>query len=312
MAQNKTISVLGASNVDITGFTEHKLIYGDANIGHSITSAGGVGRNIAENLYRLGFTINLISVFGEDPLSDFLIKSCRDLGLNIHASLFLKNQNAGTFIAIMDCHNDLALGISAMDIYNKLNSKLIQSKINTLSQPDYFVLETNFPATILESVAKENKNSKLVLDTVSGKKSLRAKNILSYLYILKTNLLEAQMLSGIEGTSTNHEELVNYFLNIGVKKVFITLGKDGVIYGDQTGVSQHKTIPTKIENTIGAGDSFVSGIVYADAQQMDIHQMALYGMASASINVQHNGAVSPKMNVKNLNKIVKRQLEIGT
>lgn len=307
MSRNKIISVLGASNVDITGFTDHKLIYGDANIGHSKTSSGGVGRNIAENLHRLGFTINLISVFGEDPLSDFLIKSCQDLGLNIQASIFLKDQNAGTFIAIMDCHNDLALGISAMDIYNKLDIKLIQPKINSLAQPEYFVLETNFPASILESVAKENKNSKLVLDTVSGKKSLRAKNILPYLYILKTNLLEAQMLSGSEKTSTNPTKLIKYFLNIGVKKVFITLGKDGVIYGDKTGVYEHKTIPTKIENTIGAGDAFVSGIVYADAQNKDIHQMALYGMASASINVQHNAAVSPNMNIKNLKKIVKGQ-----
>jgi len=301
---NKTISVLGASNVDITGFTDHKLIYGDANIGTSKTSAGGVGRNIAENLHRLGFKINLISVFGDDPLSEFLIKSCKDLGINIDASLFLKNENAGTFIAIMDCQNDLALGISAMDIYTKLNAELIHSKIKTISQSDYLVLETNFPANILEKVAKENTNSKIVLDTVSGKKSLRAKNILSSLYILKTNLLEAQMLSGIDLKSNNNEKLVNYFLNIGVKKVFITLGKDGVIYGDDTGVSQHKTIPTKIENTIGAGDSFVSGIIYADALDMDIQKMALHGMASASINVQHNAAVSPKMNVANLNKIV--------
>ena len=302
MGLNKTISVLGASNVDITGFTDHKLIYGDANIGTSKTSAGGVGRNIAENLLRLGFNINLISVFGDDPLSVFLIKSCKDLGLNIDTSLFLKNENAGTFIAIMDSQNDLALGISAMDIYKKLDIDLIHSKIKSISQPDYLVLETNFPAAILEKVAKENTNSKIVLDTVSGKKSFRAKNILSSLYILKTNLLEAQMLSGIE--NKDNIELVNYFLNIGVKKVFITLGKDGVIYGDETGVSQHKTIPTKIENTIGAGDSFVSGIIYADALDMDIQKMALHGMASACINVQHNAAVSPKMNVANLNKIV--------
>ena len=253
----------------------------------------------------MGFEINLISVFGDDPLSDFLIKSCKKLGLNIAASVFFKNQNAGTFIAIMDCHNDLALGISAMDIYTKLNAHLIQSKFKEISQPDYFVLETNFPADILETVVKENTNSKLVLDTVSGKKSLRAKNILSSLYILKTNLLEAQMLSGIE--NTNNTELVNYFLDLGVQKVFITLGKEGVVYGDRTGVSHQKAIPTKIENTIGAGDSFVSGIVYADTLNMDIHQMAIYGMASASINVQCNGAVSPEMKIENLEKIVKKQ-----
>jgi pseudouridine kinase len=305
VSTNKKIGVLGASNVDITGFTDNKLIYGDANIGHSKTSAGGVGRNIAENLLRLDFNINLVSVFGDDPLSDYLIKSCKDLGLNINNSLILKNENAGTFIAIMDEHNDLALGISAMDIYKKVNFDLINTKINSFRKLDYIVLETNFPADVLELIVKELPKARFVLDTVSGKKSLRAKKILSNLYILKTNLLEAQMLSNINVKDKESEKkIIQYFLDKGVKKVFITLGKEGVIYGDATTIAHHKTIPTTINNTIGAGDSFVSGIIYADVIGEKINEMALYGMASASINVQYDGAVSPKMNITNLENLI--------
>jgi pseudouridine kinase len=308
MSTNIKISVVGASNVDITGFTEHKLIYGDANIGHSKTSSGGVGRNIAENLQALGFKIDLVSVFGDDPLSDFLVQSCRDLKLNIDMSLFLENENAGTFIAIMDEHNDLALGISAMDIYKKVTPDLIKSKIAHLKKADYLILETNFPTDVLTMLVNEIPNTKFVLDTVSGKKSLRAKPILSDLYILKTNLLEAQMLSNIKAdTPQLQEELIRFFLDKGVKKVFITLGKDGVIYGDNTAIAHHASIPADVKNTIGAGDSFVSGIVYADTLHKDIHQMALYGMASASINVQYNGAVSPEMNVTHIKKMLEDQ-----
>lgn len=308
MEINKTIRVLGASNVDITGFTEQKLIYGDANIGHTITTPGGVGRNIAENLHRLGFDVNLISVFGDDPLSDYLIKSCKDLGLKIDNSLFLKNASAATFLAIMDSHNDLALGISAMDIYKNINRDLFSDKITNLKETDYTVLETNFPTDILELVIEKMSNTKFVLDTVSGKKALRSIPILPHLYILKTNLLEAQMMSGIIPTDAeSKEKLVAYFVNLGVKHVFITTGKDGVIYGNKEIISQKGPIPSNIINTIGAGDSFVSGIIYADALGMDIHKMALYGMASASLNVQFNGAVSTKMNADNLEAIVNSQ-----
>ncbi len=305
MKINKTIRVFGASNVDITGFTEQKLIYGDANIGHTVTTPGGVGRNIAENLHRLGFKIDLFSVFGDDPLSDYLIKSCKELGLKIENSLFLKNASAATFLAIMDSHNDLALGISAMDIYQKINIDLMRKKIFDLAKTDYTVIETNFTTEILELLLKEISNTKFVLDTVSGKKALRATPLLPYLYILKTNLLEAQMLSGIEPTDTkSKEKLVAYFIDLGVKNIFITTGKDGVIYGNKEVIAQRDPIPSTIINTIGAGDSFVSGIVYADALGMDIHKMALYGMASASLNVQFNGAVSTEMNVKNLVAVV--------
>jgi len=73
MDEHPKVTVIGASNVDITGFTKHELIYKDANIGTMKTSAGGVGRNISENLARLNFDVNLVSIFGDDPLSDFIV-----------------------------------------------------------------------------------------------------------------------------------------------------------------------------------------------------------------------------------------------
>ncbi len=301
MRINPSIGVLGASNLDITGFPEQELVFEDANIGYTKTSPGGVGRNIAENLIRLGFTVDLISVFGDDPLSKHLIQSCESLGLDTQHSVFLKEASTATFLAIMNAHNDLALGISAMAIYNELHPRMFASKITQLQKSELIVLETNFSKKILEYITKALPNKKFILDTVSGKKALRSAGILSSLYILKTNLLEAQMLSGLHDTTTKDtDQLVRYFLSQGVKNVFITLGKNGVTYGNNQVINHLPPIPSSITNTIGAGDSFVSGIIYAETQGMDIHQMALYGMASASINVQYNGAVSPEMTAKNL------------
>ncbi|MEN8194220.1 MAG: carbohydrate kinase family protein [Bacteroidota bacterium] len=307
MQRQKIITVVGASNVDITGFSNEKLIYQDANIGTMKTSVGGVGRNIAENLLRLGFTINLISVFGDDPLSKYLIKSCKDIELTIENSLFLQNASASTFLATMDENNDLAVGISAMDIYDQIDNEFILSRIPIINRSDYVVLETNMPENILQLIADNVIEAKLVLDTVSGVKALKAKNILSKLYILKTNLIEAQMLSGMEVTeSKDYDKLVSFFLDQGVQNVFITLGKEGVVFGNKEIIKTHKPIRTKVTNTIGAGDSFVSGLIYGDSKAYSIEEVARYGMASASINVQHDSAVSPEMNLVNLAKIINK------
>jgi pseudouridine kinase len=302
MDEHPKVTVIGASNVDITGFTKHELIYKDANIGTMKTSAGGVGRNIAENLSKLDFDVNLVSIFGDDPLSDFIVNHNIDVGINVSESLFLKNASTSTFIAIMDSHNDLALGISAMDIYDNIDTEKLLSK-QQKKQSDYVVLETNFDEKTLQSAVQLFPDSKIVLDTVSGKKAMRALPVLAHLFILKTNLLEAEMMSGLHAKSPeDYPKLVQWFLDNGVKNVFITLGKEGVIYGNAVKIAHQSSIPSTVINTIGAGDSFVSGLIYADNLDKDIDQCARYGMAAASITVGHNEAVSPDMSVINIER----------
>ena len=130
MQINKTkICVVGAVNVDITGFTKDKLILKDSNIGKMETSPGGVGRNIAENLQRLDFKVNLVSIFGDDPLSEYIKKSCIDKEIKIDNSFFLKDASAATFIAIVNEQNDLAVGIAAMDIYEGISEEKMKDKL---------------------------------------------------------------------------------------------------------------------------------------------------------------------------------------
>lgn len=301
----KKICVIGASNVDITGFTKDALIYKDANVGSMKTSQGGVGRNIAENLHYLELDVNLISVFGDDPLSQYLINHCNDIELNIKDSLFLKNASASTFIAIMDENNDLAVGISAMGNYTKISEEFIKSKLKVIDDADFVVLETNMPKNILERIIELLPDKKYILDTVSGKKTLKTKNILSNLFILKTNLLEAQMLTGIK--VNNEDDLqknIQFFLDKGVKNVFITLGKNGVIYGNYNIIEKQDSIISNVKNTIGAGDAFLSGVIFGTALGADIQKVAKYGMASAAINVRHDSAVSPNTTIKHIEQVL--------
>ena len=296
MSKPTKITVFGAANVDITGFPDAELVFKDSNTGQVKISAGGVGRNIAENLKLLKFDTELIGIFGDDPLSDFLIKDCRTKGLQINRSLFLKNMPASTFIAILDNHNDLAVGISAMQLYDNTVDNLFITNLPDKIDSEYVILETNLSGRILEAIIEKYPGKKLVLDTVSGKKALRAKNILKHLYILKTNLLEAEMLSGIK-VQNDHDikKLVSFFIERGVNKVFITLGQQGVIYGTQNIIERQKPVPATIKNTTGAGDSFVAGIVYAGILQKNIRDMATYGMRMAALTVGCEEAVTPKV-----------------
>ena len=296
MFKESKITVFGAANVDITGFPESNLVFKDANIGSMKITTGGVGRNIAENLKHLDFDVELISIFGDGPLSDFLVKDCQDKGLKIDRSLFLKDIPASTFIAILNNYNDLAVGISAMQLYDKIDDNLFISNLPDKLYSEYVVLETNLSAKILQQIVKKYPDKKLVLDTVSGKKALRAKVILNNLHILKTNLLEAETMSGIKVQNDKDlKKLIAYFITQGVSKVFITLGKQGVIYGTKDFIEKQDPVKAEVKNTIGAGDSFVAGLVYADILKKSISEMAIYGMRMAALTVSCEKAVNPQV-----------------
>ena len=59
--------VIGGANLDITGKAiSSSSITAQSHMGSITKSAGGVARNIAESLGRLGQSVTLLSAFGDD------------------------------------------------------------------------------------------------------------------------------------------------------------------------------------------------------------------------------------------------------
>lgn len=296
MSATPKITVIGASNIDLIGFSKDPLIFKDANIGRLETILGGVGRNISENLIRLGFDVEFLSVFADDEFSKTIMDSCHDLGISIKHSLTLEDAKTSIYLAIMDRFNDLALGLTAMDIYDNVPDSFILDKLDVIAQNEYCILETNLPGSILELVTEKLPNLKYVLEGVSAKKALKAKSILDKLYILKCNNLEAELLSDIKVEyEEDYEKIIEHFLNLGVQKVFITLGKDGVAYGDKNEIFISKNKIIEAVNTNGAGDAFTAGLLYAEFKGMEIFDMVNVGAACARITIKHQNAVHPDM-----------------
>ncbi|WP_457618165.1 PfkB family carbohydrate kinase [Lutibacter sp.] len=291
--------VLGGANVDIVGFTDAPLILKDSNQGTLKISMGGVGRNIAENLVRLGLNTKLISVIGDDANGVQLKSHSQQIGLDILDSLFLKNQATSVHLAIMDEHNDMALGLSAMNIYNLFSLAFIKKKYEILQKAKCIVLDTNMPKIILDEVATNYHSQKLFLDAVAGSKALRAKDILPFLHVLKVNRLEAEILSGLRiKKNTDLLKLANYFHKVGVKNVCITLGSEGVYYSNHKIKGYIQSKKTSVINTNGAGDAFMAGIIFSDLQNKSLKESVTFGMTCAAITLSHEDNVHPDLQQK--------------
>ena len=116
-------TVVGAANVDIITKSGSRIIHGDSNPAEIRLVAGGVARNIAENLSRLGADVTLITAIGTDPLGSFLREDCEARGINTGAWIVRKGMTTGVYSAALDCDGELYAGFNAMSVLESIKSE---------------------------------------------------------------------------------------------------------------------------------------------------------------------------------------------
>ena len=80
---DKTLLLIGGSNIDYIATSKDKLIKKVSNIGTVSISFGGVMRNIAENLARLGNKIDFLTAIGDDANGKAMKDDLESLGINV-------------------------------------------------------------------------------------------------------------------------------------------------------------------------------------------------------------------------------------
>jgi pseudouridine kinase len=296
------VTVVGGVNIDIQGFPKKKLIPEDSNVGTVKISLGGVGRNIGENLIRLGISTKLISVLGDDIYSSKILKDSYDIGLNMNDSMILKGENASIYLAVLDEDNDMHIAINSMDIFDKMTVGFIKGKKHILDNSKLCVLDTNIPSDVMEYLLNEYKDKDIFLDTVSVTKAKKVKNLTRHIHTIKTNRIEIEAITEIEakdedGLRKNGE----YLLGKGVKQVFITLGKNGVFYCNRDTMKIIRVNNIKPVNTTGAGDAFMSALIYCYLSNIDIDESAKFATAASIIALSHENTINPNMSAENIN-----------
>lgn len=300
------VCVIGGSNIDIQGFPSSDLIYKDSNVGEVKMSLGGVGRNIAENLVRMGVNTRLISVVGDDVYGQKILDEARNIGLNMQDSLVLKGEATSTYLSILDQNKDMVLAISHMDICERMTVDFIKSKRHIIENASICILDTNIPLTVLEFILTTFKETVFFLDTVSSTKAKKVKDLIGYFHTIKPNRIEAEMLTGVQiKDDSDLEKAARALHEKGVVQVFISLGENGVYYS-RDHVAEHIRIPkVNIVNATGAGDAFIAALALAQLKNMDIQQTAKMGIAASIIALSHENTINPTLSEETLMNKVK-------
>jgi pseudouridine kinase len=300
------VCVIGGSNIDIQGFPRQKLIMGDSNIGTVKISLGGVGRNIAENLTKLGMHTRFISVVGDDPYGQRILEEARAIGLDMSESLIIKGEATSTYLSIMDERNDMAVAISHMDSIERMTAEFIKSKQSLIEHAQLVVCDANLPYGVLETLITTCRDSVFFLDPVSCAKAEKVKPLIGRFHTIKPNRVEAEILSGIPiQVDEDLPRAAAVLHKAGVKRVFISLGSSGVFISTEHIQKTYKAKPVKVLSATGAGDAFMAALALAYCQGQNDETSTVMAMAAASVALSHQDTINPAMSFELLNTLAK-------
>lgn len=300
-SQNKVIC-FGAANFDIKHKSIQDTILGTSNIVKTTWSPGGVSRNVAENLMRLGVSVILVSRLGNDEKGKCLLKSMEQSGMDISGITQSQTQPTGTYTALLTPQGELVVAMAEMDIYEELTPLVISPIVSKVKSASYWIVDANLPEETLKYIAKKTlPNTKLWAVAVSVPKIKRLPSMLSRLDGLILNVDE---LSAIFGNKSQSLETIKKscteLRNKGVKTVIVMRGRQGVVLASEDCTLNFKAMKKTTVDVIGAGDAFVAGMLYGLQSGLEAFHAVPYGLAAAGLNVEVNSSALPDLSLKKL------------
>lgn len=270
-----SISVLGIFVADIS-FTGKKI----PSIGETILGSnynvgpGGKGCNQAISIARLGGSVSFISKIGKDAYGDLAINTLRKN--NIDTSSIIHSRDFQTGVAgIMVDENT---GKNAINVITGAPSSLtvaeVKKHIQIIKNSKVFLTQLEVPKEVTFYCLKEAKKNKVLTILNPAPASEISNELFKYIDYFTPNETEAEFYTGVKISNEKQaKEASKKLLNLGLKKVIITLGEKGLFYTDGKKDIYIKALPLKkVLDTTGAGDAFNGGLAFALSQNKSIKE----------------------------------------
>ncbi len=264
--------------MDIKAKTLAAHVLATSNPALIITKPGGVARNIAHNLARLGVETTLLSVVGNDANAETIIKATQKAGVNVSHIIRAKTAT-GIYLALLDSSGELVSAASDMDCLQLLSKEQIRNKQSIVKENRFVVADCNLALETLDELANQAAE-KLIIEPVSVAKSAKILALLQNckIYLATPNLDQVEALTG-----TRQPEAAAKFLHAkGLLNIVIHAGQQGAFVSNGQNFSHVPAQAKTIVEVTGAGDAATAGLVFGLAQNMPLAKAAELGQTMAA------------------------------
>ncbi len=299
------VLVIGASGIDMVGRIETELSPGTSKPAYIRASFGGVGRNVAENLARLGHPVHLLSAIGDDLIGSQLLNYTREAGVNVDAVLRVPDNPTSAYMAVVNKSGELAFGLDDMRTMDFLSSAYIREHADLFKQASILFLDANIPPKTLRTVLSLARRAKLPVcaDPTSTTLASRLSPYLDRLHIITPNHQEAAILTGGDCDPSDHAqalEMARKLVAQGVAFAIITLAEFGLVYATSENSGHIPALHTEIIDPTGAGDALTAAVIFALLNSIPPDEAVRLGVAAASMTLRSPGAVAADLSLEQL------------
>lgn len=294
------VVVVGGANVDVLARSAARSVGGTSNPGTTSLCHGGVGRNVAENLARLGTSVDLVAVVGRDHLGAALLEATAAAGVGV-AHVRRTDRPTGTYTAVLDSDGELLVAVADMAATDELVAESLEPLAGLLAAADLVVLDGNLPAATIAFAA--SRATRVALDPVSVPKAQRLVPVLGQTpcFLVTPNRDELAALTGQQDLGAGVEAMHA----LGVEHVWVRLGGDGSLLSVGGERVVLPVVPAPVADVTGAGDAMLAAFCHAFLAGRTPIEAARFGHAAAALTVASPYPVRPDLDVA----LVERAME---
>ena len=286
------ITVLGIFVADIS-FSGPKIpSIGETILGKKYNvGPGGKGCNQAIAIARLGGNTNFISKIGKDAYGELALKTLEKNKISTENIIQDSSQQTGVAGILVDQNT----GKNAINVIvgapNSLTINEIEKKINLIKNSKIFLTQLEVPKDVTLHCLKTAKEHGCLTILNPAPASEITKEFYNYIDYFTPNESEAEFYTGIKITNEKEaKQAAGKLINLGIKKIIITLGEKGLFYSDGKEEIYLKASNVKAIDTTGAGDAFNGALAYSLSVNKTISESLSFANKVAGLSTLKMGA----------------------
>ncbi len=276
-----------------------------SNPGKLRISHGGVARNLAENLQRLGAQTILITATGDDFEGRELLSRAAELGVDIEHALTVPGMQTGAYLAVLDSDGTLGLGLDDMQVTQALSANHLMQCEPLFETAAAVVVDGNLPPKSLAAVIRMARQAGIPLAADPTSRSLAPKFLphLEDLWLISPNQAEAATLSSASWQGDNPPgalESARHLVSMGIQIAMVSRAEFGVSYASASGSGNVPALQTEVLDPTGAGDALLATVVFALLNKIPLDEAVRLGVTAAALTLRTQDTVSPDLSLERL------------
>ncbi len=283
------IVTVGTVYVDIKGYPDGEYFPTGRNAGDIKYFHGGVARNIAEDVAKLGEDSVLVSLVDKSGVASDVVRHLEDVNVKTAYVKATKN-GMGTWMAVFDGRGELCASISKRPDLLPICDILKSNEEQIYKGAAGILLEIDIDEPIVDITMRLAEKYGIPVYAVISNMTIAKERID---YIKKTtcffcNRLEAEIFFEKKTEGLSPQEMLDLLKSelerLGMKAMVVTMDSEGAVYATADGEAGHcPARPIAVVDTTGAGDAFFAGTSVGLLRQLSFADACRLGTKAASI-----------------------------